>query len=64
MQTKGKYSWTKHLDFFVIDLLSLLLAYFIAYFQKFHTVKIETVWQRYIAIVILIDVIIYLSVNP
>lgn len=64
MQTKGKYSWTKHLDFFVIDLLSLLLAYFISYSYKFHTTTIETVWERYIAIIILIDVIIYLSVNP
>ena len=64
MQIKGKYSWAKHLDFMIIDLLSLLGAYFLAYFYKFHSANIGTEWKRYIVIISLLNVVIYLIANP
>lgn len=64
MQIKGKYSWAKHLDFMIIDLLSLMAAYFLAYFYKFHSANIGTEWKRYIVIISLLNVVIYLIVNP
>ena len=64
MQNKGKYSWAKHLDFLVIDLLSLLGSYFLAYYYKFHTTHLSAEWKRYIVIICLLNVVIYLVVNP
>lgn len=64
MQIKGKYSWVKHLDFMLIDLLSLLGAYFLAYSYKFHNVIIGTEWKRYIVIICLLNIVIDLIANP
>jgi len=64
MQNKGKYSWAKHLDFLVIDLLSLLASYFLSYYYKFHTTRLSAEWKRYIVIICLLNVVIYLVVNP
>ena len=64
MQIKGKYSWAKHLDFMLIDLMSLLFSYLIAYFIKFRTMQMGSDWKRYIVIIALLNVVIYLVANP
>ena len=37
MHIKGKYSWAKHLDFMIVDLAALLIAFFVSYYLKFST---------------------------
>ncbi len=64
MQIKGKYSWVKHLDFMLIDLGVLLLAFLASYYLKFNTLVMDTGWKRFIVIISLINVVIDLLVNP
>lgn len=66
MQIKGKYNWLKHFDFMIIDLISLILAFVIAYYVKFRSlnfVQSET-WMRYILIVSMLSILITFFVNP
>ena len=64
MQIKGKHSWVKHLDFMLIDLLCLLISYFIAFYSKFGTLSIRSEWSRYVVIISLVNLVIYLTANP
>ena len=64
MHIKGKYSWAKHLDFMVIDLLSMLLSFFLAFYFKFGTLYLNNDWRRFVVIICLINIIIYLAANP
>lgn len=64
MQIKGQSSWTKHLDFMLIDLASLLLSYFLAYYLKFRTFAMNADWKRFIVIISLLNIVIYLAANP
>ena len=64
MQIKGKNSWAKHLDFMLVDLASLLIAFFLSYYIKFGTFQLRTNWPELIAIIILLNVVISLLVNP
>ena len=40
MSLKDRYTWMKHYDFILIDLCSLILAFFIAYYLKFDNINI------------------------
>ena len=64
MHIKDKYSWAKHLDFLIIDLISLLFSYFLAYYYKFKTLTMSSDWRRYIVIITLLNIVIYLLANP
>ena len=68
MQIKSKYSWIKHIDFMVIDLISLALSFFLAYYLKFGdfslTYGMTGVWPRYLALVLVLNVIVTVFVNP
>ena len=64
MQIKGKYSWVKHLDFMIVDLLALLLSYFIAFYIKFNTFYMNPEWKRFIVIICLLNLVIDLVANP
>lgn len=64
MQIKGKYSWVKHLDFMTIDMLSLLLSFFLSYFIKFHRFAINEDWGRFIVIILLLNLSIYMVASP
>lgn len=59
-----KYSWAKHLDFMLVDLFSLLMSFFLAYFNKFHTLALSDEWKRFLVLVILFNLILYLALNP
>ena len=68
MQIKSKYSWLKHLDFMVIDLISLLICFLLSYWMKFGDFSLSNnsseVWIRYLFLVLALNVIITLFVNP
>lgn len=64
MHIKGKYSWAKHLDFMIVDLAALFIAFFIAYYLKFSTTSMNTEWRRFVVIISLLNIVIDLSVNP
>ncbi len=64
VQIKGKYNWAKHIDFMLIDLLSLLMAFFAAYFLKFHTLAMDISWKRLLAIMVLLNIIITFGTVP
>ena len=68
MQIKSKYSWLKHLDFMVIDLISLLICFLLSYWMKFGDLSLSNnsseVWIRYLFLVLALNVIITLFVNP
>ena len=64
MHIKGKYSWAKHLDFMIVDLAALLIAFFIAYYLKFSTISTNTEWRRFVVIIGLLNIVIDFIVNP
>lgn len=64
MQIKGKFNWLKHLDFMVIDLLSIIFAFILSYYLKFDSLSLSEVWMRYILVVSLLNILITFFVNP
>ena len=66
MHIKGKYTWLKHLDFMTVDLVSLLIAFTASYYLKFQKLNYFTNerWARLLIIVLLLNVMISLFVNP
>ena len=68
MQIKSKYSWIKHIDFMIIDLISLAISFFLAYWLKFGDFSLsygpEGIWTRYLILVLSINVVVTLFVNP
>ena len=66
MQIKSKYSWVKHLDFMLIDLISLFLCFLLSYWMKFGDLEFveNEVWVRYLFLVLVLSVVITLFVNP
>ena len=64
MQIKGKYSWMKHLDFMLVDLGSLLLAFVLAYYLKFGNLQMNAEWRRFVVILALLNIVIDFVSNP
>lgn len=66
MQIKGKYSWFKHLDFMIVDLLALFLSFLLSYFLKFGNLAFaqNDEWTRYLFIVLSLSVLINFFMNP
>ena len=66
MQIKGKYSWLKHVDFMILDLISLFVCFLIAYYLKFGDMEClrSSDWLRYIFIILTLSVLITFFVNP
>ena len=66
MQIKGKYSWIKHIDFMVLDLFALFLAFIISYYLKFNSFRFATsdTWMRYILIVSMLSLLVTFFSNP
>lgn len=60
MYIKGKYSWLKHMDFMVIDILALVFSFSISYLLKFknmHWWK-EEEWQMLLILLCLLNIVI------
>ena len=66
MQIKGKYSWVKHLDFMIVDLISLFLSFLMSYFLKFGDLRFaaDEAWVRYLFMVLILNIVITFFVNP
>lgn len=68
MQIKSKYSWIKHIDFMIIDLISLAIAFFLAYYLKFGNFSLsygpKGIWTRYLILVLVLNVVVTLFTNP
>ena len=66
MQIKSKYSWMKHVDFMVVDLIALFLSYLLSYYLKFHELDFaqNDEWTRYLFIVLILSIVINFFVNP
>ena len=68
MQIKSKYSWVKHIDFMVIDMISLALSFFLAYYLKFGDFSLSYgpngIWTRYLILVLVLNVVVTLFTNP
>ena len=66
MQIKGKYSWLKHLDFMIVDLLALFLSFVISYWLKFDSFAFydSIPWLRLLLLVLMLNIVISLFVNP
>lgn len=66
MQIKSKYSWAKHLDFMVVDLIALFISFIVSYYLKFDRWDFGTndEWTRYLFIVLILSIVINFFVNP
>ncbi|MBE5807652.1 MAG: hypothetical protein E7317_04855, partial [Clostridiales bacterium] len=66
MQIKSKYTWLKHMDFMIVDLVALILSFSISYAMKFGKWDFwrEETWTRYIVIISLLDLVISFIVSP
>lgn len=66
MHIKGKYSWVKHLDFMLIDVLVLIIAFAISYYLKFGVIYwlYRDSWRALLIFVCLLDIVITLFYNP
>ena len=66
MHIKGKYSWLKHLDFMVLDILSLAVAFVMAIGIRFGDFSLVTSdsWKTLLLIACLMDLLVILFTNP
>ena len=66
MHIKGKYTWLKHLDFMIVDLAALIIAFVLAYRIKFGDFNFPAydAWTRFLIIVSLLNIVISFFVNP
>jgi len=66
MQIKSKYSWVKHLDFMIVDLISLFLSFLLSYYLKFQNLNFaeNDEWTRYLFLVLILSIVINFFVNP
>ena len=66
MQIKGKYSWLKHVDFMLWDIVALCLSYFIAFVLKFGNKNplANENWRLYLLIIVTLNVMVNLFMNP
>lgn len=63
---KGKYSWLKHLDFIVLDVLALMLSFGLAYLARFGDLGFlnNSGWRSVLTIALLLDLVVILFTNP
>ena len=66
MQLSNKYSWTKHIDFVIIDTIVLILAFWFSYTTKFGNPFFWLVseWKRYLGFVVVLNVALTFLVRP
>ena len=66
MHIKEKNSWIKHLDFIMLNLLSVVLAFSIAYYIRFGNLGFMHVYSWRIALIVmcLINMVVTFVVNP
>jgi hypothetical protein len=62
---KNKNNWVKHLDFMILDLICLQVAFFLAYTLRHRTVNLYTnyIYANLSIVLILIDVCLLIFLN-
>ena len=63
---KGKYSWLKHLDFMVLDVLALFVSFTLAYLARFGSLGFlrDSGWRSVLTIELLMDLVLILFTGP
>ena len=66
MHIKEKYTWIKHVDFIIIDLLCLIVSFILAYYLKFGNFELfsESNWSALFVIVCAVNLILTFYINP
>ena len=64
MQMKGKFSWAKHIDFMIVDLVAMLLSFLTAFLLKFGNLSLNEDWLRFMIIITAMNLAIYFAANP
>lgn len=66
MQIKSKYSWMKHIDFMIVDLIALFVSFLISYYLKFDNLDFtqNEEWTRYLFIILVLSLVINFFTNP
>lgn len=66
MRIKEKYTWLEHLDFMIVDILSLLMCFVISYRIKFGDFSFiyKNEWHLYLLVIVLLNISITLFTNP
>lgn len=63
---KGKYSWLKHLDFLILDIVALVAGFVLAYAIRFQNLNFiaEGNWKGVLVIACLLDLVVILFTGP
>ena len=66
MQIREKYTWLKHLDFMIVDLISLFISFVLSYWLKFGRIDfvVSDAWMRLLLIILLLNIVITLFTSP
>ena len=66
MHMRERYSWIKHLDFMLIDVIWLMISFVVAYYLKFENFLMfeEQEWLSLFIIVCAINLLVTLYMNP
>ena len=66
MQLKDKYTWMKHIDFILIDLISLVIAFVLAYYNRFSKLDMfqDQEWSSLFVIICSINLIVSFCLSP
>lgn len=61
-----QYSWTKHIDFMIIDTIVLFLAFWFSFWVVFQTPLfwLRTNWVRYLVFVLVLNVVVTFITHP
>ena len=63
---KNKYSWLKHFDFFVLDVICLLFSIIVGYYLRHRDLWLfdNKLYQIIGVVYVLSDLLLYLTTNP
>ncbi|MBR2247879.1 MAG: sugar transferase [Clostridia bacterium] len=66
MKLKDRFSWIKHLDFILIDLLCLMVAFIIAYFIRFEKMNLfeDREWSVLFLIICFVNLVVTFLTKP
>ena len=63
---KNRYSWSKHFDFFVLDVISWFLSFLISFYIRHRNLSLfqERIYVLFLFVYIISDLFIYFLLNP
>ena len=65
MYHKGKNTWTKHLDFMILDILCLEVSFFLAYVIRHRSTEMFTnlIYENLAIVLFFVDIVLLLALN-